>query len=176
METKFYIYLLLLFLDTNENHKRCNSWSLKPGSGSGVRGCKHYRWTWGTIGVGLRALQLQWLVPIDLLLRLKGILDSNLLHVVVIVFKNGSVYGGNRKIFEEMNGPHKDDPTPTSFVLKAGYHTLIEAFGGKDYLVGTPDEFKFALSKFFENRPLSMLLLIPMLVQRVGGCNTRTDF
>ncbi|QHO18799.1 hypothetical protein HN51_061526 [Arachis hypogaea] len=75
-----------------------------------------------------------------------------------------------------MNGPHKDDPTPTSFVLKAGYHTLIEAFGGKDYLVGTPDEFKFALSKFFENRPLSMLLLIPMLVQRVGGCNTRTDF
>ncbi|KAL4314523.1 hypothetical protein AHAS_Ahas15G0093600 [Arachis hypogaea] len=27
-----------------------------------------------------------------------------------------------------------------------------------------------------KNQPLLMLLLIPMLVQRVGGCNTRTDF
>ncbi|XLS90042.1 hypothetical protein HN51_066050, partial [Arachis hypogaea] len=76
---------------------------------------------------------------------------------------------------KEINGPHKDDPAPTSFVSKAGYHALIEAFGGKDYLVGTPDELKSALSKSFlaQKWPLSMLLLIPILVQRVGGCNTR---
>ncbi|XLT08828.1 hypothetical protein HN51_054621 [Arachis hypogaea] len=32
------------------------------------------------------------------------------------------------------------------------------------------------LDESHKNRPLSILLLIPMLVQRVGGCNTRTDF
>ncbi|KAG5071645.1 hypothetical protein JHK86_006856 [Glycine max] len=32
------------------------------------------------------------------------------------------------------------------------YHALIEAFGGKGYLVGTPDELKSALSKSFSAR------------------------
>ncbi|XLS63024.1 hypothetical protein HN51_017252, partial [Arachis hypogaea] len=50
---------------------------------------------------------------------------------------------------KEINGPHKNDPAPTSFVPKAGYHALIEVFGGKDYLVGTPDELKSALSESF---------------------------
>ncbi|XLR10233.1 hypothetical protein S83_038171 [Arachis hypogaea] len=43
---------------------------------------------------------------------------------------------------KEMNGSHKDDFTPTSFVSKAGCHAFIEVFGEKDYLVGTPDELK----------------------------------
>ncbi|RYQ87345.1 2-hydroxyacyl-CoA lyase-like [Arachis ipaensis] len=94
--------------------------------------------TWGTIGVAsVIALRMQWLVAIDLLLQLKGILDSDLtlvqyrLPMVVIVFNNGGVYGGDRRIPKEINGPHKDDPAPTSFVSKTGYHTLIEVFGGK---------------------------------------------
>ncbi|XLS44208.1 hypothetical protein HN51_001073 [Arachis hypogaea] len=43
---------------------------------------------------------------------------------------------------KEMNGSHKDDFTLTSFVSKAGYYALIEVFGEKEYLVGTPDELK----------------------------------
>ncbi|KAL4337692.1 2-hydroxyacyl-CoA lyase [Arachis hypogaea] len=97
------------------------------------------------------------------------------LHVVAIIFNNRGVYGGDRRTLKEMNRPCKDDPTPTFFVPKAGYHALIEVFGGKGYLVGTSDELKSNLSRL-ENRPLSMLLLIPMLVQKVGGCNTRTGF
>ncbi|KAL5702614.1 hypothetical protein ACHQM5_027811 [Ranunculus cassubicifolius] len=42
-----------------------------------------------------------------------------------------------------------DDPAPTSFVPGAAYHTVMEAFGGKGYLVGTPDELKSALDELF---------------------------
>ncbi|KAG6777439.1 hypothetical protein POTOM_017260 [Populus tomentosa] len=74
------------------------------------------------------------------------------LPVVVIVFNNGGVYGGDRRNLEEITGPFKDDPAPTSFVPGAAYHVLIEAFGGKGYLVGTPDELKSALSESFTAR------------------------
>ncbi|KHN23616.1 Protein NSP-INTERACTING KINASE 2 [Glycine soja] len=40
----------------------------------------------------------------------------------------------------------------SDFVPNARYHALIEAFGGKGYLVGTPDELKSALSKSFSAR------------------------
>ena len=74
------------------------------------------------------------------------------LPVVVIVFNNGGVYGGDRRDPEEITGPYKDDPAPTSFVPGAAYHTLIEAFGGKGYLVGTPEELKSALAESFAAR------------------------
>ncbi|KZV27770.1 2-hydroxyacyl-CoA lyase [Dorcoceras hygrometricum] len=74
------------------------------------------------------------------------------LPVVVIVFNNGGVYGGDRRNPEEITGPHKDDPAPTSFVPGAAYHILLEAFGGKGYLVGTPDELKSALDRSFSSR------------------------
>ncbi|KAE9448916.1 hypothetical protein C3L33_19186, partial [Rhododendron williamsianum] len=74
------------------------------------------------------------------------------LLVVVIVFNNSGVYGGDRRSPEEITGPFKDDPAPTSFVPGATYHLLIEAFGGKGYLVRTPDELKFALTKSFAAR------------------------
>ena len=74
------------------------------------------------------------------------------LAVVVIVFNNGGVYGGDRRNPEEITGPYKDDPAPTSFVPGAAYHVLIEAFGGKGYLVGTPDELKSALAESFSSR------------------------
>ncbi|KAF9598563.1 hypothetical protein IFM89_028190 [Coptis chinensis] len=54
-------------------------------------------------------------------------------------FNNGGVYGGDRRNLEEIIGPYKDDPAPTSFVPVQRYHHLVmEAFGGKGYLVGTP--------------------------------------
>ncbi|KAG5020533.1 hypothetical protein JHK87_016388 [Glycine soja] len=70
------------------------------------------------------------------------------LPVVVIVFNNG----GDHRHPEEIDGPHKDDPAPTDFVPNAGYHALIQAFGGKGYLVGTRDELKSALSESFSAR------------------------
>nr|GMD69715.1 2-hydroxyacyl-CoA lyase [Ipomoea batatas] len=121
--------------------------------------------TWGTMGVGLGyCIAAAVASPDRLVVAVEG--DSGFgfsamevetlvryqLPVVVIVFNNGGVYGGDRRNPEEITGPYKDDPAPTSFVPGAAYHVLIEAFGGKGYLVGTPDELKSALSESFSAR------------------------
>ncbi|XP_062107452.1 2-hydroxyacyl-CoA lyase [Humulus lupulus] len=121
--------------------------------------------TWGTMGVGLGyCIAAAVASPDRLVVAAEG--DSGFgfsamevetlvryqLPVVVIVFNNGGVYGGDRRNPEEISGPYKDDPAPTSFVPSAGYHTLIEAFGGKGYLVGTPEQLKSALSESFSAR------------------------
>ncbi|CAL9777645.1 unnamed protein product [Musa acuminata subsp. burmannicoides] len=71
--------------------------------------------------------------------------------VVLIVFNNGGVYGGDRRSPGEITGPYKDDPGPT-FVPHSAYHSLIEAFGGKGYRAGTPEELNSALSESFSAR------------------------
>ncbi|KDP33027.1 hypothetical protein JCGZ_13058 [Jatropha curcas] len=121
--------------------------------------------TWGTMGVGLGyCIAAAVAEPDRLVVAVEG--DSGFgfsamevetlvryqLPVVVIVFNNGGVYGGDRRSPEEISGPFKDDPAPTSFVPGAAYHKLIEAFGGKGYLVGTPDELKSALDESFSAR------------------------
>ncbi|KAF2295354.1 hypothetical protein GH714_032644 [Hevea brasiliensis] len=88
----------------------------------------------GDSGFGFSAMEVETLV-------------SYQLPVVVIVFNNGGVYGSDRRSPEEITGPFKGDPAPTSFVPGAAYHILIEAFGGKGYLVETPDELKSALAE-----------------------------
>lgn len=80
--------------------------------------------------------------------------------MVVIVFNNGGVYGGDRRGPEEITGPYKDDPAPTSFVPKAAYHVLMEAFGGKGYLVQTPDELKSALTEAFSAKQPTVINVI----------------
>ncbi|XP_077243978.1 thiamine pyrophosphate dependent pyruvate decarboxylase family protein [Tasmannia lanceolata] len=121
--------------------------------------------TWGTMGVGLGyCIAAAVASPGRLVVAVEG--DSGFgfsamevetlvryqLPVVVIVFNNGGVYGGDRRNPEEITGPYKEDPAPTSFVPGAAYHTLIEAFGGKGYLVGTPQELKSALAESFSAR------------------------
>ncbi|KAM7268255.1 hypothetical protein ACFE04_010421 [Oxalis oulophora] len=121
--------------------------------------------TWGTMGVGLGyCIAAATASPDRLVVAVEG--DSGFgfsamevetlvryqLPVVVIVFNNGGVYGGDRRNPEEITGTYKDDPAPTSFVPGAAYHKLIEAFGGKGYLVGTPDELKSALDESFSAR------------------------
>uniref|UniRef100_A0A1S4DMW1 2-hydroxyacyl-CoA lyase n=2 Tax=Nicotiana TaxID=4085 RepID=A0A1S4DMW1_TOBAC len=121
--------------------------------------------TWGTMGVGLGyCIAAAVACPERLVVAVEG--DSGFgfsamevetlvryqLPVVVIVFNNGGVYGGDRRNPEEITGPYKEDPAPTSFVPGASYHLLIEAFGGKGYLVGTPDELRSALSESFSAR------------------------
>ncbi|KAJ1689857.1 hypothetical protein LUZ63_014012 [Rhynchospora breviuscula] len=129
--------------------------------------------TWGTMGVGLGyCIAAAIAEPNRLVVAVEG--DSGFgfsamevetlvryqLPVVVIVFNNGGVYGGDRRTSEEITGPHKDDPAPTSFVPGAAYHTLMEAFGGKGYRVGTPDELKSALSESFSARKPAVINLI----------------
>lgn len=129
--------------------------------------------TWGTMGVGLGyCIAAAVASPDRLVVAVEG--DSGFgfsamevetlvryqLPVVVIVFNNGGVYGGDRRNPEEISGPYKDDPAPTSFVPSAGYHTLIEAFGGKGYLVGTPEELKSALSESFSARKPAVINVI----------------
>ncbi|KAJ1442555.1 TPP-binding enzyme, conserved site [Sesbania bispinosa] len=129
--------------------------------------------TWGTMGVGLGyCIAASVASPGRLVVAVEG--DSGFgfsamevetlvryqLPVVVIVFNNGGVYGGDRRSPEEINGPYKDDPAPTSFVPNAGYHSLIEAFGGKGYLVGTPDELKSALSESFSARKPAVINVV----------------
>lgn len=121
--------------------------------------------TWGTMGVGLGyCIAAAVASPGRLVIAVEG--DSGFgfsaievetlvryqLPVVVIVFNNGGVYGGDRRSPEEIDGPYKDDPAPTSINPGAAYHTVIEAFGGKGYLVGTPEELKSALSESFSAR------------------------
>ncbi|CAI9752944.1 unnamed protein product [Fraxinus pennsylvanica] len=121
--------------------------------------------TWGTMGVGLGyCIAAAVASPDRLVVAVEG--DSGFgfsamevetlvryqLPVVVIVFNNGGVYGGDRRNSDEITGPYKDDPAPTSFVPGAAYHVLVEAFGGKGYLAGTPAELKSALAESFSAR------------------------
>jgi len=82
------------------------------------------------------------------------------LPVVVIVFNNGGVYGGDRRNPEEITGPYKDDPAPTSFVPEAKYHVLMEAFGGKGYVVRDPAELKSALDESFSAKKPAVINVI----------------
>ncbi|CAK8534110.1 unnamed protein product [Lathyrus sativus] len=139
--------------------------------------------TWGTMGVGLGyCIAAAVAYPDRLVVAVEG--DSGYgfsamevetlvryqLAVVVVVFNNGGVYGGDRRSPEEIDGPHKGDPAPTSFVPNAGYHTMMEAFGGKGYLVRTPDELKSALSESFSARkPIVINVVIDPYAGSEGG-------
>lgn len=129
--------------------------------------------TWGTMGVGLGyCIAAAVACPDRLVVAVEG--DSGFgfsamevetvvryqLPVIVIVFNNNGVYGGDRRNPEEVTGPHKDDPAPTSFVPEAKYHVLIEAFGGKGYLVRDPAELKAALDESFSARKPAVINVI----------------
>ncbi|KAK3160916.1 hypothetical protein QOZ80_1BG0068090 [Eleusine coracana subsp. coracana] len=129
--------------------------------------------TWGTMGVGLGyCIAAAVAAPERLVVAVEG--DSGFgfsamevetlvryqLPVVIIVFNNNGVYGGDRRSPDEITGLYKDDPAPTSFVSAAGYHKMMEAFGGKGYLVDRPDELKSALSESFCARKPAVINVI----------------
>lgn len=129
--------------------------------------------TWGTMGVGLGyCIAAAVACPDRLVVAVEG--DSGFgfsamevetlvryqLPVVVIVFNNGGVYGGDRRNPEEITGPYKDDPAPTSFVPEAKYHVLMEAFGGKGYVVRDPAELKSALDESFSAKKPAVINVI----------------
>eukprot|EP00252_Welwitschia_mirabilis_P028115 TRINITY_DN999_c0_g1_i1.p1 TRINITY_DN999_c0_g1~~TRINITY_DN999_c0_g1_i1.p1 ORF type:complete len:571 (-),score=11.66 TRINITY_DN999_c0_g1_i1:363-2075(-) len=129
--------------------------------------------TWGTMGVGLGyCVAAAVACPNRLVVAVEG--DSGFgfsglevetlvrykLPVIVIIFNNGGVYGGDRRSPEETAGPFKDDPAPTSFVPGAAYHVVMEAFGGKGYLVQTPQELREALAESFAKKEPAVINLI----------------
>ncbi|XP_020251781.1 2-hydroxyacyl-CoA lyase [Asparagus officinalis] len=129
--------------------------------------------TWGTMGVGLGyCVAAAVASPGRLVVAVEG--DSGFgfsamevetlvryqLPVIVIVFNNGGVYGGDRRNSDEITGPYKDDPAPTSFVPEAAYHTMMEAFGGKGYLASNPRELKSALSESFSAKKPAVINVI----------------
>ncbi|EPS63960.1 hypothetical protein M569_10823 [Genlisea aurea] len=129
--------------------------------------------TWGTMGVGLGyCIAAAVAVPDRLVVAVEG--DSGFgfsamevetvvryqLPVIVIVFNNGGVYGGDRRSPKEIIGPHSHDPAPTAFVPDAAYHLLIEAFGGKGYVCSTPEELQSALDQSFSARKPALVNVI----------------
>ncbi|KAI5077879.1 hypothetical protein GOP47_0007703 [Adiantum capillus-veneris] len=129
--------------------------------------------TWGTMGVGLGyAIAAASVCPETLVVAVEG--DSAFgfsglevetivrygFPIIVIVFNNGGVYGGDRRNPEDIEGPHKADPAPTSFVPDAKYHALMEAFGGKGYCATTPQELQDAVKESFAARKPALINVI----------------
>lgn len=61
--------------------------------------------------------------------------------MVVIIFNNGGVYGGDWCFVEDIVGFYKDDFVLMFFVLGVCYDLVMEVFGGKGYLVENFEEF-----------------------------------
>ncbi|XP_078434164.1 thiamine pyrophosphate dependent pyruvate decarboxylase family protein [Wolffia australiana] len=129
--------------------------------------------TWGTMGVGLGyCIAAAVASPGRLVVAVEG--DSGFgfsamevetlvryqLPVIVIVFNNDGVYGGDRRSPQEITGPYREDPAPTSFVPKAAYHTLMEAFGGAGFLARNPEELTSALTQSFSARKPAVINVI----------------
>ncbi|KAJ7542142.1 hypothetical protein O6H91_10G091800 [Diphasiastrum complanatum] len=126
--------------------------------------------TWGTMGVGLGyAIAAAVVSPERLVVAVEG--DSGFgfsglevetivrykLPVIVIVFNNDGIYGGDRRSPEDIEGPLKDFPAPTSFVPCARYDIVMEAFGGKGYFATTPQELQSAVKEAFALRQPALI-------------------
>lgn len=107
--------------------------------------------TWGTMGVGpgyaIAAATVQsdrWVVACEgdsafgfSGFEIETIIRYNL-KVVVIIFNNGGIYGGDRReqILQQAAAKgleaagHAADPAPTAFALKSDYRAVALAFGG----------------------------------------------
>jgi len=116
--------------------------------------------TWGTMGVGLGyATAAATVHPDRLVVAIEGdsafgfsgieietIIRYNL-RVVVVIFNNNGIYGGE---FEaEPRSKFPKDPRPTAFVNDARYEKLSQAFGGLGYFVQTPSELDAAVAEAF---------------------------
>lgn len=87
------------------------------------------------------------------------------LPVTIIVFNNGGIYGGDRRLdtvkeaaaagLESAGFPN--DPAPTSFVSNARYDMLAVAFGGDGYNVDTAEDLKDALSQALVTKQPSII-------------------
>jgi len=121
--------------------------------------------TFGTMGVGLgQAIAAQVVHPDKKVICVEG--DSAFgfsgmevetacryrLPIVFVIINNNGIGGG----FDEL----PDDPfqSPASaYTIQAGYQKMIEGFGGKGYLVRTPDELSASLKQALDDAMPSII-------------------
>eukprot|EP00877_Chromochloris_zofingiensis_P007714 jgi/Chrzof1/3196/Cz12g15140.t1 len=129
--------------------------------------------TWGTMGVGLGyAVAAAVACPDRLVLAVEG--DSAFgfsgmecetivrygLPVVIVVFNNNGIYGGDRRAKELAAAAtagatahgFASDPSPTDFVPNARYQMVMEAFGGRGYQVDTAEQLRVVCVEAFNSR------------------------
>ncbi|XP_024541758.1 2-hydroxyacyl-CoA lyase isoform X1 [Selaginella moellendorffii] len=126
--------------------------------------------TWGTMGIGMGyAIAAAVESPGRLVVAVEG--DSGFgfsgfeletivrynLPIVVIIFNNDGVYGGDRRTPEDKEGPLKDFPAPTSFIPCARYDKVMEAFGGSGYFVKEPKELESAVNEAFASKKPALI-------------------
>lgn len=126
--------------------------------------------TWGTMGVGpgyaIAAATVQsdrWVVSCEgdsafgfSGFEIETIIRYNL-KVVVIIFNNGGIYGGDRReqILQQAAAKglkaagHASDPAPTAFAPKSDYRALALAFGGNAERVDSAEALGAALEAAF---------------------------
>jgi 2-hydroxyacyl-CoA lyase 1 len=121
--------------------------------------------TFGTMGVGLgQAIAAAVVHPDKKVICLEG--DSAFgfsgmevetacrykLPIVFVIVNNNGIGGG----FDTL----PDDPVavpPSAYTIRAGYEKMIEGFGGKGYLVRTPDELASSLKQALDDPMPSIL-------------------
>lgn len=127
---------------------------------------------WGTMGVGLGYSiasavtdPSKWTVAIegDSAFGFSGmeceVMCRYKLPIMVIVFNNSGVYGGDRRPGgRSVQGKFQSDPAPTDFVSEVQYHQLMSSFGGKGFLIRTQEELKKAMEDTFKGPKTPALL------------------
>lgn len=82
------------------------------------------------------------------------------LPVVIVVFNNNGIYGGDRRAKELAAAAtagatahgFASDPSPTDFVPNARYQMVMEAFGGRGYQVDTAEQLRVVCVEAFNSR------------------------
>ena len=139
--------------------------------------------TWGTMGVGIGyAIAAALVAPNSVVVAIEG--DSAFgfsameietlcrysLHVVIIVFNNGGVYGKDRRSLSSLKKCALSDPAPTDLIA-ADYHHMMVCFGGRGFNVTSVEELEKALSHAVEtDRPS----LINVAIDRDDGVENGT--
>lgn len=139
--------------------------------------CRLDAGAWGTMGIGLGSAIAAATTTGKNVIAVEG--DSALgfsgmemeticrynLPIVVIVFNNGGIYGGDRRTDSLRKAAETglrtagfpDDPAPTSFVPDARYDMLAISFGGDGYNVSQAEDLDSALSKSLTSRRPSLI-------------------
>ncbi len=121
--------------------------------------------TFGTMGVGLgQAIAAQVVHPDKKVICVEG--DSAFgfsgmevetacryqLPIVFVIINNNGIGGG----FDELPDERFQSPV-SAYTIQAGYQKMIEGFGGKGYLVRTPDELSASLKQALDDTMPSII-------------------
>lgn len=130
---------------------------------------------WGTMGVGLGAAIAAAVVTDHLVVAVEG--DSAFgfsgmecetiaryqLPIVVIVFENGGIYGGDRRpddLQRAASSALPEDPAPTSFAPGCRYDLVMQGLGGKGFCASNATELREACEQAFSLRKPALINVV----------------